>query len=88
MSFLNAQSATLAVSLHCVFAQKYRVSITVNCIIRKIRNIYTYYPYWIAILQNIQTPWSNPKSLTAKYSDVDEIFIAVIIIYIVYPYYH
>ena len=39
MSFLNAQSATLAVSLHCVFAQKYRVSITVNCIIRKIRNI-------------------------------------------------
>ena len=39
MSFLNAQSAPLAVSLHCVFAQKYRVSITVNCIIRKIRNI-------------------------------------------------
>ena len=39
MSFLNAQSATLAVSLHCVFAQKYRVSITVNCIIRKIQNI-------------------------------------------------
>ena len=39
MSFLNAQSAPLAVSLHCVFAQKYRVSITVNCIIKKIRNI-------------------------------------------------